>query len=43
MSRAALLDVLRTQSKLCFEVMSLLSEELAETRNALSRIHKIRA
>jgi len=42
-SRAALLDVLRTQSKLCLEVMSLLSEELAETRNALSRIHKMRA
>jgi CRP-like cAMP-binding protein len=43
LSRPALLDVLRTHSKLCLEVMSLLSEELAETRSALARIHKIRA
>ena len=40
---AAMLDLLRTNSKLCLEVMNLLSEELAETRNALARIHKIRA
>jgi hypothetical protein len=38
-----MLDLLRTHSKLCLEVMNLLSEELTETRNALARIHKIRA
>ena len=43
LSRPAMLELLRTHSKLCFEVMNLLSEELAGTRNALSRIHKIRA
>jgi CRP-like cAMP-binding protein len=43
LSRPAILELLRTHSKLCFEVMNLLSEELGETRNALSRIHKIRA
>jgi CRP-like cAMP-binding protein len=42
-SRSAMLDLLRTHSKLCLEVMNLLSEELTETRNALARIHKIRA
>jgi CRP-like cAMP-binding protein len=41
--RLAMLELLRTHSKLCFEVMNLLSEELAETRNALPHIHKIRA
>ena len=43
LSRPAMLKLLRTRAKLCFEVMDLLSEELAETRNALSHIHKIRA
>ncbi|HZS98238.1 MAG TPA: cyclic nucleotide-binding domain-containing protein [Terriglobales bacterium] len=43
LARAAMLDILRTHSKLCLEVMNLLSEELAETRNALARIHRIRA
>jgi CRP-like cAMP-binding protein len=40
--RQALLDLLRDHSDLCFEVMSILSEELGESRNALSRIRKIR-
>ncbi len=43
LSRAALLDLLRTHSKLCLEVMNLLSEELTTTRNILSRIHKVSA
>ena len=43
LSRPAMLELLRTHSKLCFEVMNLLSEELADTRNALSRVRKIRA
>ena len=43
LSRTAMLELLSTHSKLCFEVMNLLSEQLAETRNALSRLHRIRA
>ena len=41
--RSAMLELLRRHSKLCFEVMNLLSEELAGTRNALTRIRRIRA
>jgi CRP/FNR family transcriptional regulator len=43
LSRPAMLELLRQHTNLSFEVMNLLSEELVETRNALSRIHKIRA
>lgn len=43
LARPAMLELLRKHTKLTFEVMDLLSEELAETRNALSRLHKIRA
>jgi CRP-like cAMP-binding protein len=35
LSRPAMLELLSTRSRVCFEVMNLLSEELAETRNAL--------
>jgi len=42
-TRPAMLELLRKHTKLSFEVMNLLSEELVETRNALSRIRKIRA
>ena len=41
--RSDMLERLRQNSKLSFEVMNLLSEELAGTRNALTRIRKIRA
>ena len=42
-SRSDTLELLRQHSKLCLEVMNLLSEELAGTRNALTRTRKIRA
>jgi len=41
--RQDLLDLLRDHSKLCFEVMTILSDELGESRNALSRVRKVRA
>jgi CRP-like cAMP-binding protein len=43
LSRARTLCLLREHTQLCFEVMSLLSEELARTRSALSRIRKAKA
>ncbi|HST13166.1 MAG TPA: Crp/Fnr family transcriptional regulator [Terriglobales bacterium] len=42
LSRTRTLALLREHTQLCFEVMSLLSEELARTRSALSRIRKVK-
>lgn len=41
--RQAFLDLLRDHSSLCFEVMSILSDELGESRNALSNIRNSRS
>ena len=43
LSRTRTLALLREHTPLCLEVMSLLSEELARTRGALSRIRKVKA
>jgi CRP/FNR family transcriptional regulator, polysaccharide utilization system transcription regulator len=39
--REALLGLLRDQHQLCFEVMRILTDELAETRAALERVKKV--
>ena len=38
--RQRLLDLLRQQHHLCFQIMNILSEELTETRAALARVRK---
>jgi CRP-like cAMP-binding protein len=40
LARERLLDLLREQPKLCFQVMNILAEELTHTRSALERIRK---
>lgn len=41
--RARLLDLLREKPELCFHVMAILSEELAETRTAIEHTRKSHA
>ena len=41
LSREVLLGLLREQHQLCFEVMRILTDELAETRTALERVKKV--
>jgi CRP/FNR family transcriptional regulator, polysaccharide utilization system transcription regulator len=41
LSREGLLGLLREQHQLCFEVMRILTDELAETRAALERVKKV--
>ena len=43
LSRQSLLDLLRQKPELCFQVMSILTEELAQTRTALERVRKASA
>jgi CRP-like cAMP-binding protein len=38
LSRQSLLDLLRQKPELCFQVMSILTEELTQTRTALERV-----
>jgi CRP-like cAMP-binding protein len=40
LSRQRLLDLLREKPELCFQVMSILTEELTQTRTALERVRK---
>ena len=37
--RQSLIDLLRQKPDLCFHIMSILSEELGQTRSALERVH----
>ena len=41
--RQSLLDLLRQKPELCFQVMSILTEELTQTRTALERVRKASA
>jgi CRP-like cAMP-binding protein len=43
LSRQSLLELLRQKPELCFQVMSILTEELAQTRTALERVRKASA
>jgi CRP-like cAMP-binding protein len=43
LSRQSLLDLLRQKPELCFQVMSVLTEELTQTRGALERVRKASA
>ena len=43
LSRQSLLDLLRQKPELCFQVMSILAEELTQTRTALERVRKATA
>ena len=43
LSRQNLLDLLRQKPELCFQVMSILTEELTQTRTALERVRKASA
>jgi CRP-like cAMP-binding protein len=41
--RQSLLDLLRQKPELCFQVMSILTEELTQTRTALERVRRASA
>jgi CRP-like cAMP-binding protein len=43
LSRQSLLDLLRQKPELCFQVMSILTEELTQTRTALERVRRASA
>jgi CRP-like cAMP-binding protein len=43
LSRQSLLDLLRQKPELCFQVMSILTEELTQTRTSLERVRKASA
>lgn len=43
LARETLLELLRKQHHLCFQVMNILTEELAQTRASLDHLRKVRA